>query len=326
MKRRDFIRKSLSAGALAGGALTFGPYGNVVANTSSNAAVPYDLVAIKGGEPVEMYNKAMEVLGGIKNYVKKGQKVLVKPNIGWDRSPDYAATTNPALVKAIVKSCYEAGADQVYVFDHTCDNWNRCYTNSNIKGYASEVGAKVVPGNTEGYYEDVDIPKGKVLKTAKVHEKLIESDVFINVPILKNHNSTTMTNALKNLMGVIWDREWWHRNGLDQAIADFGTYRKPDLNIIDAYNIMVQNGPRGVSKSDVMTPKQLIVSDDMVAADQASGLTFYRYIANQKFNDKEKIDRYIKNNMRKVEYIDYAHKLGVGTQNLKDLEIARKQV
>lgn len=118
------------------------------------------------------------------------------------------------------------------------------------------------------------IPGGKVLKKAKEHELVLESDVFFNVPILKNHESARLTASLKNLMGDVWDRGFWHANDLHQCIADFATYRKPTLNIVDAYYVMKRNGPRGVSVEDVVTMKAQLISADMVAVDTASAKLF----------------------------------------------------
>lgn len=274
MDRRDFIRKSIQAGIVAGTAASFGKIPNLFAYPNSQSPTQYDLVAIKGGEPDVMFDKAIESLGGMKSFVKKGQKVVVKPNIGWDVAPDRAGNTNPVLVKRIIQHCYEAGAKEVYVFDNTCDDWKRCYSNSGIEKAVKDAGGKIVSGDSERYYQQVEVKKGKKLKDTKVHELILESDVFINVPILKNHSSTELTISMKNLMGNVWDRGYWHRNNLHQCIADFTSFKKPDLNIVDAYYVMKRNGPRGVSKGDVVLMKSQIVSTDIVAADSAAAKMF----------------------------------------------------
>jgi uncharacterized protein (DUF362 family) len=118
----------------------------------------------------------------------------------------------------------------------------------------------------ESYYTEIDLPHGVALKKAKVHKAWLESDVIINLPILKHHGGARMTAAMKNLMGVIWDRRHYHRTDLHQCIADFTTIdKKPTLNIIDAYSVMMRNGPRGVSTADLATKKMLLLSTDMVA-------------------------------------------------------------
>ena len=274
MDRRDFIKKSIQAGIILGTASTFGKHLNFFSSIVSNSKTNYDLVAIKGGEPDLMFDKAIESLGGMKSFIKKGQKVVVKPNIGWDVIPERAANTNPVLVKRIVQHCFEAGAKEVYVFDNTCDDWKRAYANSGIEKAVKDAGGKIVSGDSERYYQKVDVKKGKRLTSTKVHELILESDVFINVPILKHHSSTDLTIAMKNLMGNVWDRGYWHRNNLHQCIADFTTFIKPDLNIVDAYFVLKRNGPRGVSKADVVMMKSQIISTDIVAADSAAAKLF----------------------------------------------------
>jgi len=304
MKRRDFLKKSLGAGLFAGSLITLGGYGKIFANTTNNSALPYDLIAVKDGEPEKMFDRAIDAMGGMRKFVKQGQKVVVKPNIGWDVIPEKAANTNPKLVARIIKHCFDAGAKEVYVFDHTCDEWKKCYKNSGIEKAAKDAGAKVAPGHTEGYYQEVSIPNGKKLTAAREHELILEADVFINVPILKDHGSARLTIAMKNLMGIVWNRRFWHRNDLHQCIADYVSYRKPDLNIIDAYRVMLRNGPRGVSKADVSTMKYQIISDDIVAADAAASKIFGT-------------------SPEKVRYIDIAGNSGYGVTDLSKLNIGR---
>ncbi|MCU0407544.1 MAG: DUF362 domain-containing protein [Bacteroidales bacterium] len=306
MKRRDFIRSSAGAGLAAGAAVSLGGYDRLWAATPT---VPrYDMVAVMGGEPEMMFDLGMQEYGGMDIFVKKGQKVLVKPNIGWDVIPELAANTNPHLVKRIIEHCFRAGAREVYVTDHTCDNWVNCYKNSGIEKAAKSVGAKMVPGNSENYYREIVIPDAIRLKSAKVHEILLETDVYINVPVLKDHSSTRMTCCLKNAMGLVWDRGYWHSNDLNQCIADFALYeRKPVLNVIDCYNVMVKNGPQGVSGEDVENMKALIITTDQVAGDAAAA-------------------KMLRVPVEKVEYITIAHKMGIGSKNLDSLNIKRIKI
>lgn len=270
MDRRTFIKRSIGASIALGTYTAGGGFENIFGQSPSQI----DLVAVKGGEPDVMFDKGIDALGGMKTFVKKGTKVVVKPNIGWDVSPERAGNTNPKLVSRIIKHCYDAGAKEVYVLDHPCDEWKRCYTNSGIEKAAKDAGAKVVPAASESYYHEITIPQGKSLKTAKEHEVILDADIFINVPILKNHSGSSLTVCMKNLMGNVWDRGFWHRNDLHQCIADFATFRKPQLNIVDAYYVMRTNGPRGVSVEDVVTMKAQLISTDIVAADAAAAKLF----------------------------------------------------
>lgn len=288
----------------AGAALSLGGYDKIWKHAPSRTA-RYDLVAIMGGNPDAMFDLGIQELGGMGTFVKKGQKVLVKPNIGWDVVPELAANTNPLLVKRIIEHCFFAGAKEVYVFDHTCDNWVNCYRNSGIEKIAKGAGAKVVPANSENYYQEISIPGGISLQKAKVHEILLETDVFINVPVLKDHNSTRMTASLKNTMGIVWDRGYWHSNNLDQCIADYALYeKKPALNVIDCYNVMVKQGPQGVSKEDLVMMKSQILTTDWVAGDAAAS-------------------RMLQVPVDKVSYIPIAHKMGIGNMNIDGLNIKR---
>ena len=273
MDRRQFVKKGFMYSAL--GSIYASTIGRLpLFATRKNTSGPgrYDLVAVRRGEPVEMYRRAMQEMGGMERYVKPGQTVIIKPNSSWDVPPERAANTNPDVLRAIVEDCVAAGADRVFAFDHTCDNWERSYDNSGNAEAVRQGGGQMLPANIERYYQEVDIPGARRLTKAKVYERLMQADVFINVPILKHHASTTITIAMKNLMGVVWDRRFWHRNDLHQCIADFCLYRKPDLNIVDAYRVMTQNGPRGTSEADVTMMRSILVSSDIVAVDAAGAL------------------------------------------------------
>lgn len=304
MNRRTFFRH-LGLTAAAGPTLGWGMVDRILANSLPRVGeASYDLVAVRGGEPEVMFDAGIEALGGIRTFVKKGHKVVVKPNIGWDVPPERGGNTNPTLIKRIIEHCYDAGASKVYVFDHTCDNWQKCYDNSRIEAIAREAGATVVPANSEGYYQEISIPNGTSLKKAKEHELVLEADVFINAPVLKNHGGAQLTMAMKNLMGNVWDRRTWHRTDLHQCIADFATYRKPSLNVLDAYRVMKRNGPRGVSVDDVVLMKSQLLSTDMVTLDVAGSKLFGM-------------------NPDDIRYIRLAASQGVGRADLEQLNIKR---
>ena len=305
MERRDFIRKTAAATLVAGTTLKFGNLSSLWAlESNSSDSRPYDLVAVRNGEPEPMFDSAIESLGGMGRYVKPGQSVVVKPNIGWDVTPEKAANTHPGLVKRIVEHCFEAGAKDVFVFDHTCDLWTACYTNSGIEDAVKSAGGTMMPGNVERMYHEVQIPGAVRLKKAKVHELILNSDVFINVPVLKHHASARVTIAMKNLMGIVYDRRFWHRNDLHQCIADFCLFSKPTLNVVDAYRVMTRNGPRGVSEADVVLTRNLLVSEDIVAVDAA---------ATRVFGSEPDT----------IPHIVTGHDMGIGNMNLRELSIKR---
>lgn len=306
MKRREFFKKSFAWGASAGLALAGGSLLGTAKPMFANNANPeiYDMAAVMGGEPAGMFDRAMNALGGIKQFVRPNQTVVVKPNIGWNTTPERAGCTNPELVAQIVKHCKDAGAKKVYVVDHTADVWKKCYANSGIEKAAKEAGAIVVSGANHGYYQKVDLPGAVKLKQTEVHELILESDVLINVPVLKHHVATGLTIGMKNLMGVVWDRLYWHANDLHQCVTDFAAVYKPTLVVVDAYRVIKRNGPTGVSEADVVKMKGLIVGADQVAVDSAAARMF-----GKKPED--------------IRHIALAHQIGLGTMDLSSLRIKK---
>lgn len=310
MKRRDFLLTTAMTSVAS--MLRFDKLKAALkSNTISVSSTP-DLVAVMGGEPAVMLDRALAKFGGIKTFVKKGQVVVLKPNIGWDKTPDLAADTNPELVAAMVKQCYAAGAKRVEVFDHTCNQWDRCYVNSGIKNAVESAGGIMVPANDESFYRTVSIPNGIKLKQAAIHRSLLDCDVWFNMPILKNHGGAKMTISMKNYMGIVWDREYFHRTDLQQCIADVCTFHKrPALNIVDAYRIMFKNGPQGKSVADTALLKTLIVSPDIVAADAAS-VKFFSQVKQMNINE--------------VSHIGMGQALHLGTEDLDKLRIDRIKI
>lgn len=310
MERRNFLKTAL-LGGLAG-VVQLKSNGLLARGGSISVAKENDLVAVMGGEPEVMYAKAIKAMGGMSRFVKKGQKVVVKPNIGWDKKPELGANTNPKLVAVIVKDCLSCGASEVIVFDHTCDEWQVCYKNSGIIEAAKTAGAKIGFAHDEKYYRDVQIPKGVRLKQAKIHESILDCDVWINVPVLKTHGGAKMTISMKNFMGIVWDRRFWHANDLQQCIADCSTITKmPALNIVDAYRIMTQNGPKGKTIEDVQLAKALFMSTDIVAVDTAA-VKFFNQFREMKLED--------------VGHIGQAEKLKVGTTDVDKLTVERIKI
>jgi uncharacterized protein (DUF362 family) len=303
MDRRDFFKKVFSLTALMGISSVTRSTPLLAEKKESVPQKPPDLVALRNGTPEKMFDEGIKALGGMKRFIRKGQIVVVKPNIAWVANPEGAANTNPALVKRIIEHCFGAGAKKVYVFDHTCDDSFTTYKVSEIEKAAKEAKATVVQANKESYYQEVRVPGAHLLKNVKVHELILESDVFINLPILKHHGSTRMTCALKNLMGVVWNRGYYHGTDLDRCIAEFPLYRKPDLTIVDAYNILT-NGPRFRSMDDVVKKGVQLLSKDMVALDVAAS----KILGEEPGN---------------IKHINYASELGIGNSNLDELSIKR---
>jgi uncharacterized protein (DUF362 family) len=307
--RRDFIKTGVAAAA----ALSVANLNKLFAADLpvKTAGVPAAsgqaksiLVAVRDGERAAMLDKAMAALGGMETFVKKGQTVLVKPNIGWDSTPELGADSHPETVKRVIEMCYAAGAKSVSMFDNPCDQWKRCYANSGMEKVAQETGATLVNGKDGTLYREVEIPNGKKLKKNKIHSLVLDSDVFINVPVLKHHGGSLVTGCMKNLMGIVLDRGFYHKNDLHQCIADILTFKKPTLNILDAYAPMVRNGPRGKSVDDLVVMRTMLVSTDIVAIDAAGAK-----LLNHQPSD--------------VRHIAIAAGMNLGTMDLEQVDVRR---
>jgi uncharacterized protein (DUF362 family) len=226
----------------------------------------HDLVVVKGDSPAAITRKAVETLGGMSKFVKPGAIVVVKPNIGWDRTPEQAANTNPEVVAAVVEMCFEAGAKRVNVFDNTCASQERCYENSGIRKAALAKGAKVYYVNQWDVIK-AQFPFSSSMEGFPIFRDAVECDTFINVPVLKHHGSTRLTLGMKNLMGVCGGNRGLMHIALGPKIFDVARFINPELTIIDAYRYMVRNGPNGGDLKDVQLRKTVIASADILLAD-----------------------------------------------------------
>jgi uncharacterized protein (DUF362 family) len=266
LTRREWLKLSLVG---AGAALTPWPWKAIA---SAAATSPADLVISKGPSPARITEAAVQALGGMKRFISRGEVVLVKPNIAWDRTPEQAATTNPEVVATLVRLCLEAGAKEVKVFDNPCEDPRRCYVSSGIMEAAKAAGAKVSYID-ERRYRKMDI-KGEALQTWEVYQEAMEVDKMINCPILKHHSLARLTMGMKNLMGLVGgdrSRLHWH---LDQAIVDLAAFFKPTLVVLDAVRILTANGPQGGSLKYVKRLNTVAAGIDQVAIDAIGARLF----------------------------------------------------
>lgn len=271
MNRRQFLRALAALGVACGGRSLLGQTWAQSAGPSrrrgAGLAELESVVAVAEGKgPVANTEAVLEALGGIGRFVKKGDLVAVKPNIGWNRSVAQGANTHPEVVATVVKACLQAGAGRVVVFDRSCEDSRRTYRRSGIAQAAETAGAKVEHVKSSDFVE-TSIPAGKTLTRWPFHRYALEADVFINVPVAKNHNQTVLTMAMKNLMGVMGGERGDIHIDIHQKLADVSTLIQPDLNIIDATRIMVAHGPQGTSPDDLRSVDTVIASVNQVTAD-----------------------------------------------------------
>lgn len=231
------------------------------------------LALAKDASPKELVRKVIEKLGGMSRFVKPGDIVVVKPNVSWDRLPDQAATTHPEVVREVVTLCFEAGAKQVKVFDYTLNEPRRCYKRTGIQSAAESAGANVL-FISERKFKKVPFPEGELIREWEVYEDALQADKIINVPIAKHHSISGVSLGMKNLMGLIGgNRGQFHRQ-FSKKIVDLSTRIRPHLVVLDAYRMLVRNGPSGGSLSDVVQKRMVIAGTDPVAVDSYGASLF----------------------------------------------------
>jgi len=264
MNRRTFIQQVLlySAGlSLSIPRFSFSA-SRPVSSSRSKIVLTY------GQDYKEITRMTLENLGGMNHFVKPGSSVVIKPNIGWDRSPEQGANTHPLVVRSLAEMALEAGAAQVRVFDNTCNEKRRCYQNSGMRDALESMGRKVrLEYMDKRKYIPVDIDKGVSLTRWDIYQEALTADCYINVPVAKHHGLSRLTLGLKNSMGVIGGNRGRLHHDLGQKLADLATVVKPNLTIVDATRMLLRNGPQGGSVSDVRKSDTIIASVDPVAAD-----------------------------------------------------------
>ena len=294
IKRRTFLK----AGATAAMAAAVVPV---------QAAEPVSTVVVVHGEDIpKMIAAGIAKMGGWEKFVKPGAKVALKPNLAWKSTPEQGGNTHPAIVREVVLAAEAAKAKQVLIPENTCQPEKATFPTSGILEALKGTKAKLYRPKRADYVE-VDVPKGKICRKAKVSRDLIEADCLINMPVAKHHGGATLTISMKNWMGAVDNntRRSWHRDGLHQCIADFSTYLKPHLVIVDATRIMLDHGPQGPGK--LAHPHEIIFSTDPAAADAYAASLF-----NKTPED--------------VPHIKLAGELGVGCIDLAKIKIERVEV
>lgn len=210
--------------------------------------------------------ESMKAIGGMGRFVKKGDVVWVKPNIGWDRTPEQAANTHPEVVKTLVRLCLEAGAKAVKVGDNTCNDAPKCYKNSGIEAAAKEAGAEVVYLDKNRYIETKI--GGKKLDSIPLYPDIMECSLILSCPVAKHHSVTRVTACMKNFMGVMENRRKFHQD-LPNCIAELTQHLKPKISIalLDATRILMAHGPTGGDLADVKVMNTVAAGVDLVALD-----------------------------------------------------------
>ena len=294
MKRREFLKSSfLFIAGLSFFNILKGRKDIVFAENKDN-----EICIGKGENFEEVTKRVVEKLGGIERFVKRGAKVVIKPNIGWNRTPEQGANTHPDVVSALVKLCKKAGAREVVVIDNPVNQWNVTYITSGIKEAVEKANGIMKP---PAEWVTVNV-NGEILKEAEVLKDVVECDVLIDVPVVKIHGGGVVTIAMKNFMGIVKDRGYFHRTNLHRCIAEITKYILPKtkLIVLDATRIMLTNGPQGPGETKELNT--VIAGTDIVALD-SYGATLLGKKPEQ------------------VPHIKIGAEMGLGTMNLDRIDI-----
>ena len=302
---RTITRRKFLKTAAAGIAL-----GVAGSRSFSLAKEEYDLAVISG-EPAMATKKALEVIGGISQFVKKGQRVVLKPNMSFARTPEFSATTHPMVVATVAQACVEAGAPQVLVLDHTLQRAELCLERTGIREACKKIpGVHVLALQEKKFFGEIKIPQGKVLERIEVIKEVLDGYVLINIPVAKSHSATGVSLGMKGLMGLIWDRESFHSQyNMNQAIADLGTVIKPQLTILDATRALASGGPGG--PGEVKKPNLIVAGTDPIAVD-SYGVSIVPWYG-QNFKG------------RQVEHLLISHQRGLGKIDIDQLRIFKEK-
>jgi uncharacterized protein (DUF362 family) len=284
--RRDALIKLMRLGAIGAGSAGLGVWLNARSKRPEESrSITFqrrdsirpdpnlpELVVAQGEDPRQLVRKALQELGGMGRFIARGDVVLVKPNIGWDRTPEQAANTNPQVVAEVVRLCREAGASRVVVTDVSCNDPRRCFGRSGIAQAAGAEGADVILPD-DGTLRKVDLQRS--LGSWPVLEPLLKADKVINIPVAKNHSLSGVTLGMKNWLGIVGGVRSWLHQDIHTSVVDLAECVRPELTFIDAYRVLIRNGPTGGSLSDVEVRKTLIAATDPVAADAYAAQAFW---------------------------------------------------
>jgi uncharacterized protein (DUF362 family) len=224
-----------------------------------------EMAIVRGPDAAANVRRAVEAVGGMGRFVKRGERVVIKPNIGWNRLPEQAANTNPEVVAEVVRLVAAAGAGKIWVTDVSVNTAEQCFARSGIEKAARAAGAIVVRPEATAFRE-VDVA-GKLLRTGDVLYPFVDADRVINVPVVKQHSLSGATMALKNWYGVLGGQRVKLHQNIHLSIVDLAAMIKPTLTIMDATRILLANGPTGGSLADVKQMDTIAVGTDEVALD-----------------------------------------------------------
>ncbi|MCE5249163.1 DUF362 domain-containing protein [bacterium] len=300
ISRRGFLKTGAVVTAVSGPYFT----GRVYAQGAADIGVAV------GTDIPAAVKAAVAAVGGMGAFVKKGQRVAIKPNLSFASPVERAATTNPEVIRAVMNLCFEAGAKQVLVVDHPLQDAAIIGDKAPVAAVVKETKNAVLmlPGS-EDLYKETPIPDGKVMKSTKVARIIDEVDVLINLPVAKSHSASFVSLGIKGNLGLVWDRIAYHNSAdFNQSLADLATIIKADLTIVDAIRALTTRGPQGPGK--VAELNTIVAGKDPVATDAYA-------VQLTPWNNREAKGK-------NIQHLVYSSQMGLGQLDPETLNVVKK--
>lgn len=236
--------------------------------TAQAAPLPQPLATAENTDPAALVREVLGKLGGMGRFVAAGSRVVIKPNLGWDRTVEEGANTHPVVLAELCRLALEAGAREVRVFDRTCNDARRTYQRSGANDALAALGDKVrLEHINDSRFEVTEIPGATNLTKWPLYRPALEADVLINVPVLKHHGLSGITVGMKNLMGVMGGNRGRVHQGIDDNLVDVNLAVRSHLTVVDATRILTRNGPQGGGTEPVRIANRMAACADVVTAD-----------------------------------------------------------
>ncbi|MFA6294654.1 MAG: DUF362 domain-containing protein [Victivallales bacterium] len=305
IEKTDITRRTFIRGGIAAGILVSISPSAVFAGENQGP----EIWVIHGEDKIKLMKKCLEIINANGGLGKARNSLALKVNAGWDRMPEEGANTNPILVDEFLKGCREAGIKEIVLPEHSCHPANKTFIKSGIFDAAKKHDAAMIDlGTDKKSFIKVNLARGVKLKEVEISNYFTESDIVVNMPVAKHHSGAGLTMAMKNWMGAVKDRKFWHKNDLHQCIADMATIIKPNWTIIDATRTMYDGGPQGPAKN-LKIQDILIVSKDQVAADAYAAKTLFP-----------------KEIYEKTKYIEIAGEMNLGIVDVEKMNVRKFEV
>jgi uncharacterized protein (DUF362 family) len=324
MDRRQFMRHMALTGATSGSALLAGLFlwerqhfvpgfeeksgVQLPSYATDKAKIQADIGVAHGTDRIQVTRAAIDALGGISRFIDKGDVVMLKPNVAFDRPPALAATTHPDSLRAIAQLVLEAGAREVIVADNPINSPAGCFLKSGLSAVADEMGLKLIYPEQNAF--DSLQMEGEILRHWPLfHRPFQKADKVIGIAPCKDHNLCRASMTMKNWYGLLGGRRNQFHQYIHSIISDFAMMMKPSLVVLDGMTVLMSNGPTGGRLSDVKEVGTVAAGTDMVTIDS------YGYTHMLGRDDHEAL-----------EYVYKAHDRGLGNMHWQDVVLKEVRI